>query len=118
MASQTTGIQQLLAAEKKAAEQVNEARKRKARRLKQAKEEAQQEIEKYREQREQQFRQYEAKHLGSRQDIAQRIEQDAAMKVQLLEQTVSLNKEKVIQLLLQSVCDVKPVVHRNVRRHA
>uniref|UniRef100_A0A5S6QM08 V-type proton ATPase subunit G n=1 Tax=Trichuris muris TaxID=70415 RepID=A0A5S6QM08_TRIMR len=93
MASQTSGIQQLLAAEKKAAEQVNEARKRKARRLKQAKEEAQQEIEKYREQREQQFRQYEAKHLGSRQDIAQRIEQDATTK---------------------SVCDVKPVVHRNV----
>ncbi|VDP28690.1 unnamed protein product [Soboliphyme baturini] len=48
MASPTTGIQQLLAAEKKAAEQVNEARKRKARRLKQAKEEAQQEIDKYR----------------------------------------------------------------------
>lgn len=71
MASQTQGIQQLLQAEKRAADkvslvpskflapstdlmypnfwyQVNEARKRKARRLKQAKEEAQQDIEKYR----------------------------------------------------------------------
>ncbi len=48
MASQTAGIQQLLAAEKRAAEKVNEARKRKARRLKQAKEEAQQEVDRYR----------------------------------------------------------------------
>lgn len=48
MASQTQGIQQLLAAEKRAAEKINEARKRKAQRLKQAKQEAQAEIEKYR----------------------------------------------------------------------
>jgi putative protein kinase ArgK-like GTPase of G3E family len=41
MASQTQGIQQLLVAEKRAAEKVAEARKRKNRRLKQAKEEAQ-----------------------------------------------------------------------------
>ena len=45
MASQTQGIQQLLSAEKRAAEKVAEARKRKNRRLKQAKEEAQVEIE-------------------------------------------------------------------------
>ena len=45
MASQTQGIQQLLVAEKRAAEKVSEARKRKNRRLKQAKEEAQAEIE-------------------------------------------------------------------------
>ncbi len=43
-----SGIQQLLQAEKRAADKINEARKRKARRLKQAKDEAQQEIEKYR----------------------------------------------------------------------
>lgn len=48
MASQTAGIQQLLAAEKRAAEKINDARKRKALRLKQAKQEAQAEIEKYR----------------------------------------------------------------------
>ncbi|XP_067829998.1 V-type proton ATPase subunit G 1-like isoform X3 [Heptranchias perlo] len=39
MASQSQGIQQLLHAEKRAAEKVAEARKRKARRLRQAKEE-------------------------------------------------------------------------------
>lgn len=48
MASQTAGIQQLLAAEKRAAEKINEARKKKAQRLRQAKQEAQAEIDKYR----------------------------------------------------------------------
>nr|KAF6503971.1 ATPase H+ transporting V1 subunit G2 [Rousettus aegyptiacus] len=48
MASQSQGIQQLLQAEKRAAEKVADARKRKARRLKQAKEEAQMEVEQYR----------------------------------------------------------------------
>lgn len=88
MTSQTQGIQQLLAAEKKAAEKVAEARKRKcflfvlhlrwcvmwpkksifsrkttgkARRLKQAKDEATEEIEKYRQEREKQFKEFEAK---------------------------------------------------------
>uniref|UniRef100_A0A8C5WQQ0 V-type proton ATPase subunit G n=1 Tax=Laticauda laticaudata TaxID=8630 RepID=A0A8C5WQQ0_LATLA len=56
MASQSQGIQQLLQAEKRAAEKVAEARKRKNRRLKQAKEEAQAEIEQYRLQREKDFK--------------------------------------------------------------
>ncbi|XP_055427044.1 V-type proton ATPase subunit G 2 isoform X2 [Bubalus kerabau] len=55
MASQSQGIQQLLQAEKRAAEKVADARKRKARRLKQAKEEAQMEVDQYRREREQEF---------------------------------------------------------------
>ncbi len=81
MASQTQGIQQLLAAEKRAAEKVSEARKRKNRRLKQAKEEAQAEIEKYKAERERQFKEHEARHVGSKGDIAARIEQDTKHKV-------------------------------------
>uniref|UniRef100_A0A674HPI2 V-type proton ATPase subunit G n=1 Tax=Taeniopygia guttata TaxID=59729 RepID=A0A674HPI2_TAEGU len=65
MASQSQGIQQLLQAEKRAAEKVAEARKRKNRRLKQAKEEAQAEIEQYRLQREKEFKAKEAAALGS-----------------------------------------------------
>lgn len=81
MASQTQGIQQLLIAEKRAAEKVLEARKcnfliiscfklhfiyfcthskkGKQKRLKQAKEEAQYEIEQYRQEREKQFKEFE-----------------------------------------------------------
>lgn len=118
MASQTQGIQQLLAAEKRAAEKVNEARKRKNRRLKQAKEEAQAEIEKYKQEREITFRENEAKHQGSKGDIAARIEADTQVKIEAMNRSVAANKEKVIQSLIKLVCDIKPQVHKNYRPSA
>jgi len=116
MASQTAGIQQLLQAEKKAAEKINDARKRKAKRLKQAKEEAQAEIDKYRQDRESQFRQYEAKHLGTKEDIAARIEKETQTQLEQMQRNIQMNKDKVIKDLLATVCDIVPEVHQNLRR--
>ncbi|XP_013777734.1 V-type proton ATPase subunit G-like [Limulus polyphemus] len=113
MASQSQGIQQLLAAEKRAAEKVSEARKRKARRLKQAKEEAQAEIDKFRHEKERQFKEYEASHMGSRDDIAAKIDIDTRMKVEAMNHSVAANKEAVINQLLELICDIKPTLHRN-----
>ncbi|XP_014207656.1 V-type proton ATPase subunit G [Copidosoma floridanum] len=93
MASQTQGIQQLLAAEKRAAEKVSDARKRKARRLKQAKEEAQDEIEKYRQEREKQFREFETKHMGSKEDVAAKIDADTRVKIEEMNKQVNANKD-------------------------
>lgn len=116
MASQTQGIQQLLAAEKKAAEKVQDARRRKARRLKQAKEEATVEIERFKKERENTFREYEAKHMGSRDDVASKIDQDLSVKLEAMKKSVSANKDKVINdLLVQVVGDIKPELHRNLR---
>ncbi|KAK1126240.1 V-type proton ATPase subunit G [Melipona quadrifasciata] len=115
MASQTQGIQQLLAAEKRAAEKVAEARKRKARRLKQAKEEAQDEIEKYRQERERQFREFEAKHMGSKEDVAARIEVDTKLKTEEMTQTISMHKDSVVRTILDLVYDIKPELHKNYR---
>ncbi|XP_025836307.1 V-type proton ATPase subunit G [Agrilus planipennis] len=115
MASQTQGIQQLLAAEKRAAEKVAEARKRKAKRLKQAKEEAQEEIEKYRKERERQFREFEAKHMGSREDVASKIDQDTKRRIDEMNRTIASQKEPVIQEMLQLVYDIKPEIHKNYR---
>ncbi|XP_003394858.1 V-type proton ATPase subunit G [Bombus terrestris] len=115
MASQTQGIQQLLAAEKRAAEKVAEARKRKARRLKQAKEEAQDEIEKYRQEREKQFREFEAKHMGSKEDVAARIEADTKVKTEEMNQTVSMHKDSVVHTILELVYNIKPELHKNYR---
>ncbi|XP_067006119.2 V-type proton ATPase subunit G [Anabrus simplex] len=115
MASQTQGIQQLLAAEKRAADKVSEARKRKARRLKQAKEEAQDEIEKYRQERERQFKEFEAKHMGSREDVAARIEADTKVKIDEMNKAVVQHKEAVIQKILELVYDIKPELHKNFR---
>ncbi|KAJ8919767.1 hypothetical protein NQ315_006296 [Exocentrus adspersus] len=116
MASQTQGIQQLLAAEKRAAEKVSEARKRKARRLKQAKEEAQEEIEKYRKERERQFREFEAKHMGSREDVAAKIEVDTKRRIEEMNKAVQSQKEPVIQAILALVYDIKPQLHQNFRQ--
>ncbi|XP_076239586.1 V-type proton ATPase subunit Vha13 [Calliopsis andreniformis] len=115
MASQTQGIQQLLAAEKRAAEKVSDARKRKARRLKQAKEEAQDEIEKYRQEREKQFREFEAKHMGSKEDVAVRIEADTKVKIEEMNQAVIVHKNNVMLKILELVYDIKPELHKNYR---
>lgn len=115
MASQSQGVQQLLAAEKKAAEKVAEARKRKARRLKQAKDEAQQEIEKFRLEREQTYKDYETKHLGSQDDIAARIKKETVTKKGLQNKMVAAHKDEVIVRILAMVQDIKPELHTNVR---
>ncbi|KAK4885008.1 hypothetical protein RN001_001279 [Aquatica leii] len=113
MASQTQGIQQLLAAEKKAAEKVSEARKRKTRRIKQAREEAQAEIEKYRGERERQYKEFELKHLGSREDVVARIDKDTQLHFKQIEHDVANNKEQVLQELLDLVCHIEAHVHPN-----
>ncbi|CAH1365956.1 hypothetical protein MTP99_002267 [Tenebrio molitor] len=115
MASQTQGIQQLLAAEKRAAEKVSEARKRKARRLKQAKEEAQDEIEKYRKERERQFRDFEAKHMGSKEGVAAKIDADTRQRIDDMNKAVASQKDPVIEEVLQLVYAIKPEIHKNYR---
>ncbi|XP_067634742.1 V-type proton ATPase subunit G-like [Eurosta solidaginis] len=113
MTSQSTGIQQLLAAEKKAAEKVSEARKRKAKRLKQAKDEAVEEIEKYREERERILKEYEAKYMGSREGAAMKIEAETIVKLEELKGAVENRKDILINDLLDLVYNIKAVVHRN-----
>ncbi|VDM66617.1 unnamed protein product [Strongylus vulgaris] len=127
MASQTQGIQQLLAAEKRAAEKINEARKRKFQRMKQAKQEAQAEVEKYR-----QFKQYEQTYLGTKEDIESKIRRDTENEIEAMKKNVlahkqqvrdplsihveflSLSNFQVIVRLLQLVCDIKPELHHNL----
>ncbi|XP_013144891.1 PREDICTED: V-type proton ATPase subunit G [Papilio polytes] len=115
MASQTQGIQQLLAAEKRAAEKVSEARKRKAKRLKQAKEEAQDEVEKYRQERERQFKEFEAKHMGTREGVAAKIDAETRVKIEEMNKMVQNQKEAVIADILNLVYDIKPELHINYR---
>lgn len=85
----------------------------KARRLKQAKEEAKDEIEKYRLEREKQFKEFEAKHMGSKEDVAARIEADAKVKIEEMGKSVIKNKAAVISEILNLVYDIKPELHKN-----
>lgn len=75
----------------------------KARRLKQAKEEAQDEIEKYRKERERQFKEFEAKHMGSREDVASKIDQDTKIRVDDMNKAVSSKKDPVSEDLMSSL---------------
>ncbi|XP_050090070.1 V-type proton ATPase subunit G [Anopheles aquasalis] len=116
MASNTQGIQQLLAAEKKAADKVGEARKRKARRLKQAKDEATEEIEKYRGERERSFKDFEAKHVGSREGVSNKIDADTRVKIDEMNRALNTQKEPVIQDVLSFVYAIKTELHKNYRQ--
>lgn len=83
--------------------------------MKQAKEEAQDEIEKYRKDRERQFREFEAKHMGSREDVAAKIEQDTKIRIDEMNKAVLSQKEPVIHEILKLVYSIKPEVHKNYR---
>ncbi|XP_042303157.1 V-type proton ATPase subunit G 2 [Sceloporus undulatus] len=113
MASQTQGIQQLLQAEKRAAEKVAEARKRKARRLKQAKEEAQAEIEQYRMEREREFQQKQQAALGSQGNLSAEVEAQTRKKLQAMQGGQARGKDRVLRQLLTIVWDVRPQIHPN-----
>nr|XP_033818324.1 V-type proton ATPase subunit G 1 [Geotrypetes seraphini] len=115
MASQSQGIQHLLQAEKRAAEKVSEARKRKNRRLKQAKEEAQAEIEQYRLQREKEFKAKEAAALGSHGSSTTEVDKGTMGKMNVINESYTKNKDKVVENLLALVWDIKPEIHINYR---
>ncbi|KAB0372208.1 hypothetical protein FD755_016000 [Muntiacus reevesi] len=113
MASQSQGIQQLLQAEKRAAEKVSEARKQKNRRLKQAKEASQAEIEQYRLQREKEFKAKEAAALGSHGSCSTEVEKDTQEKMTILQTYFRQNRDEVLDNLLAFVCDIRPEIHEN-----
>uniref|UniRef100_A0AAZ3QZD2 V-type proton ATPase subunit G n=1 Tax=Oncorhynchus tshawytscha TaxID=74940 RepID=A0AAZ3QZD2_ONCTS len=104
MASQSQGIQQLLQAEKRAAEKVAEARKRKNRRLKQ-----------YRMQREKEFKTKEAAALGSHGNSAVEVDKETVGKMGSIQTSYQRNREGVLGNLLKMVCDIKPEIHANYR---
>lgn len=60
--------------------------------MKQAKEEAQDEIEKYRKERERQFRDFEAKHMGSKEGVAAKIETDTKQRIEDMNKAIVAQK--------------------------
>lgn len=114
MAQKNHGIQQLLAAEKKAAELISDARKRKTKRLKQAKEEAAAEIEQFRNECEKNFKKKQQAEMGQ-DDFQQRITQEAGLKLQEMANQAETNKGLVITRMLDLVYDIAPELHENFR---
>ena len=81
--------------------------------LKEAKEEAAKEIEEYHKQRDAQFQEKQQKYAGSKDDFAQKMQEDTQKKIKEIESQVEANKEAVIKRLLELVSDIKPELHEN-----
>jgi len=114
MAQKSQGIQQLLTAEKKAADLIADARKRKTKRLKQAKEEAAAEIEQFRNECEKDFKKKQASEMGQ-EDFQKRITDETNVKLQEMSEQIAMNKGAVINRMLDLVYDISPELHENFR---
>lgn len=54
-------------------------------------------------------------HLGSRDDVAAKIDIDMKMKLDAINRCMASNKEQVIQQIMSYVYDIKPAIHKNIR---
>lgn len=115
MASQPSQeVQLLLAAEKRASEKVSEARKRKAQRLKKAKEEAAADIEQFKAERQITFNRYETEHMGSKDDIAKKIDRETTEKLDTMQKRIHTTRQVILQRLIGEVVgSVDAKLHRN-----
>lgn len=108
-------VQQLLAAEKRATDLVSEARQRKVQRLKRAKEEAAAEIEQFKAERQILFNKYDTEHIGSKDEIAKKIEQDTNNKLESMEHYIGSTRGLVLDKLIEEVVEsVTPKLHQNM----
>lgn len=106
----------MLAAEKRASERVSEARKRKAQRLKKAKEEAAADIEQFKAERQITFNKYETEHMGSKDDIAKKIERETTEKLETMGERIQNTRNVILERLISEVVhSVEPKMHRNKR---
>lgn len=104
MASQPSQeVQLLLAAEKRATEKVTDARKRKAQLLKKAKEEAAADIEQFKAERQIVFNKYETEHIGSKDDLAKKIDRDTTERLETMQKRIQTNRALIVNGLLDTI---------------
>lgn len=96
-------VQLLLAAEKRASEKVSEARKRKVQLLKKAKEEAAADIEQFKAERQIVFNKYETEHIGSKDDIAKKIDRDTTERLESMQKNIHTNRSVILNRLMDEV---------------
>lgn len=53
--------------------------------------------------------------MGSREDVAARIDADTKVKIEEMNKAVSVNKQAVIDQILELVYDIKPELHKNFK---
>jgi len=53
--------------------------------------------------------------MGSREDVAARIDADTKIKIEEMNKAVSVNKQAIIEKILDLVYDIKPELHKNFK---
>ncbi|KAF8944382.1 H(+)-transporting V1 sector ATPase subunit G [Haplosporangium gracile] len=114
-ASNSTGIQTLLEAEKEASKIVQKARTYRVQRLKDARAEAAKEIEELKASKNEAFKNFEQEHAGSSDQTSHRVEVETEQKRVEIEAAFAKNREAVLHKLVDTVFTVKPEIHRNAR---
>lgn len=56
--------------------------------------------------------------MGSREDVAARIDADTKVKIEEMNKAVSVHKLAVIEKILELVYDIKPELHKNFKATA
>lgn len=56
--------------------------------------------------------------MGSREDVAARIDADTKVKIEEMNNAVVVNKQAVIEKILELVYDIKPELHKNFKATA
>jgi len=100
------GIQILMAAETKAATTIQKARNDRGEKMKQAKKEADKQIEEYRVSKDREFTTYCENRYGSVKNT-QELERQTKEDLAKLESDYKANKSKIINLLVDKVCNVE-----------
>lgn len=112
-AQNSSGIQTLLEAERKAHEIVQHARAYRTQRLKAAKTDAAQEVEEYKQKKEQEFRASESKNTGQSSEIKTKAEAEVVEELKTIKADTSKKRDEVINYLLEAVTTAHPTLHIN-----
>ncbi|KAJ4473813.1 H+-ATPase G subunit-domain-containing protein, partial [Lentinula aciculospora] len=115
-AQQSQGIQTLLEAEKAAAKIVQDARQYRIQKLKDARTEATKEIEEYHKAKEAEFKKFEASHAGTTSKAQAAVDKDTEVKLKSITDSYDSHKDDVVRKLLDRVTQVKPELHRNLKK--
>ncbi|KAF9381482.1 H(+)-transporting V1 sector ATPase subunit G [Mortierella sp. AD011] len=114
-ASNSTGIQTLLEAEKEAAKIVQKARQYRTQRTKDAHAEALKEIEELKASKNEAFKNFEQEHAGSSDQTTHRVEVETEQKRVEIEAAFNKNRDAVLAKLIETVYTVDPKIHPNAK---
>ena len=108
------GIQELLAAEQRAASRIHEAKNRKIKKMKDARDEAQKEIDLFRKELQSEFEQ-KWKKDKSGDEFSLQIQRKVTDEMHMIDSKVKLNKKQVIEKVLVQVYEITPELHENLQ---